>query len=66
MKLTKGQIAKLEADGYSVSPSGRHLVIFSDDFHHKAWDEVCQSLEIPFESKEVVVAYFGVKVEEDK
>ena len=65
MKLTKNQISKLEKQDYSGSPGGRHLVLFSDDFHkHKSWDEVCQSLEIPFETKEVVVAYFGVKTDE--
>ena len=64
MELTKGQVAKLEAHDYKVSPSGRHLVLFSHDFHkHKAWDEICESLQIPVETKEVVIAYFGVKGE---
>jgi len=65
MRVVKNQIKELMENGYTIQQSSRELDLFRDDFHGKAWDEICQCLKIKEESEEVVIVYIGVKTEKE-
>ena len=60
--LNKQQIENLTKREWNVSPVGKYLTLYRDDFHHKAWEEVCQQLDANVDCDSIDILYFGVQV----
>ena len=63
MKLTPGQAKELVNKGFDTTPAGRVLLLLKQDFHKKAWNEICQCIEITDDVSEVEIYYVGVQIE---
>lgn len=60
--LTKKQVENLSKREWNVSPTGKYLTLYRDDFHYNAWEEVCQQLNANVSCDSIDILYFGVQV----
>lgn len=60
--LNEHQIENLSEREWNVIPSGKYLTLYRDDFHHKAWEEVCQQLNAHINADSIDILYFGVQI----
>jgi hypothetical protein len=62
--LNNRQSEFLESKGWMLTPknNGRYLTLYRDDFDRRAWEEVCQQLDISMQTDSVDILYFGISV----
>lgn len=60
--LTTEQVENLTEREWNVSPVGKYLTLYRDDFHHKAWEEVCQQLNAQYNADSIDILYFGTQI----
>lgn len=60
--LNNEQIENLNEREWTVSPAGKYLTLYRDDFNHNAWEEVCQQLDANVSCDSIDILYFGVQV----
>ena len=62
--LSNHQSELLESKGWMLTPknNGKYLTLYRDDFNLRAWEEVCQQLDISMQTESVDILYFGISV----
>jgi hypothetical protein len=62
--LSNKQSELLESKGWTLTPknNGKYLTLYRDDFNLRAWEEVCQQLDISMQTESVDILYFGILV----
>jgi hypothetical protein len=62
--LSNRQSELLESKGWMLTPknNGKYITLYKDDFTRRAWEEVCQQLDISTQTESVDILYFGISV----
>jgi hypothetical protein len=62
--LNNYQAEFLKSKGWRLTPknNGKYITLYMDDFTRRAWEEVCQQLDISTQTESVSILYFGISV----
>jgi hypothetical protein len=62
--LSNIQMESLKDDKWKINPNGtgKYLTLYREDFTRRAWEEVCQQLNISTQTESVDMLYFGIQV----
>jgi hypothetical protein len=62
--LSTSQIETLKDKKWLINPNGKgkYLTLYREDFTYRAWEEVCQQLDISTQTDSVDILYFGIQV----
>lgn len=60
--LSVNQIETLKNKKWETNPKGKYLTLYREDFTYRAWEEVCQQLDISTQVDSVDILYFGIQV----
>jgi hypothetical protein len=61
--LLNAQIEALKCKKWDINPkgTGKYLTLYREDFTYRAWEEVCQQLDISMQVDSVDILYFGIQ-----